>query len=163
MKTGNYELMDKAVFNCFLSMWSQNVPLLAFMIQEDTVTFAKELDVENCQVSRCLTSILEGKKSNLQDLVGRVEVCYTKHGCCAIGKHFFQLFCQIMRKTLTKWTSLGCFINAFQTKYTNWNKKCYGRKLSKIWITDIATANALDDRLTMFFIGKTKRQSASRL
>ena len=43
--------MDKAIFNWFLSMLSQNVPLSGAMIQEKALTFAKELNVENFQAS----------------------------------------------------------------------------------------------------------------
>ena len=43
--------MDKAIFNWFLSMLSQNVPLSGAMIQEMALTFAKELNVENFQAS----------------------------------------------------------------------------------------------------------------
>ena len=51
MKSGNHELVDQAIFNWFLNMRSQNVPLSASMIQEKAVIFAKELNTENFQVS----------------------------------------------------------------------------------------------------------------
>ena len=47
LRTGNFEMVGKAIFNWFLSMRSQNVPLSAAMIQEKALTFAKELNVEN--------------------------------------------------------------------------------------------------------------------
>lgn len=50
LKTGNNESLGKAIFNWFLSMQSQNVPLPASMT-EKAVTFAKILDVENVQAS----------------------------------------------------------------------------------------------------------------
>ena len=34
LKSGNHELVDQAIFNWFLNMRSQNVPLSASMIQE---------------------------------------------------------------------------------------------------------------------------------
>ena len=40
-------MVDKAIFNCFLSMWSQNIPLSATMFQDKALIFAKELNVEN--------------------------------------------------------------------------------------------------------------------
>ena len=46
---GNFEMVDKAIFNRLLSMCSQNVPLAVAMIQEKALTFAKELNVENFQ------------------------------------------------------------------------------------------------------------------
>ena len=51
LKPGNHELVDQAIFNWFLNMRSQNVPLSASMIQEKAVNFAKELNTENFQAS----------------------------------------------------------------------------------------------------------------
>ena len=51
LRTGNFEILDKAIFNWFLSMLSQNVSLSGAMIQEMALTFAKELNVENFQAS----------------------------------------------------------------------------------------------------------------
>ena len=45
MRTGNSEIVDKAIFNWFLSMGSQNVQLSTAMIQEEALTFAKASDV----------------------------------------------------------------------------------------------------------------------
>ena len=41
LKSGNYELVDQTIFNWFLNMQSQNVPLSASVIQEKAVIFAK--------------------------------------------------------------------------------------------------------------------------
>ena len=46
MRKGNFELVDKAIFNWFQSMRSQNIPLSAAMIQEKALTFVKELNAE---------------------------------------------------------------------------------------------------------------------
>ena len=51
LKSSNHELVDQAIFNWFLNMRSQNVPLSASMIQEKAVIFAKELNTENFQAS----------------------------------------------------------------------------------------------------------------
>ena len=51
LKSGNHELVDQAIFNWFLNMQSQNVPLSASMIQEKVVIFAKELNTDNFQAS----------------------------------------------------------------------------------------------------------------
>ena len=51
MRTVNFKLMEKAIFNWFQSMRSQNVPLSAAMIQEKALTFAKELNAENLRTS----------------------------------------------------------------------------------------------------------------
>ena len=45
------ELVDQAIFNWFLNMQNQKVPLSASMIQEKAVIFAKELNTENFQAS----------------------------------------------------------------------------------------------------------------
>ena len=51
LRTGNFEMAAKAVFNWFLSVRNQNVPLSAAMIQEKALTFTKKLNVENFQTS----------------------------------------------------------------------------------------------------------------
>ena len=51
LKSGNHELVDQAIFNWFLNMQSQNVPLSASIIQEKVVIFAKELNTDNFQAS----------------------------------------------------------------------------------------------------------------
>ena len=43
--------MDQAIFDWFLNMRSQNVPLPGSMIHEKAVIFAKELNTENFQAS----------------------------------------------------------------------------------------------------------------
>ena len=49
LKSGNHKLVDQAIFNLFLNMRNQNVPLSPFMIQEKAVIFAEELNTENFQ------------------------------------------------------------------------------------------------------------------
>ena len=51
LESCNHELVGQAIFNWFLNMRSQNVPLSASMIQEKAVIFANELNTENCQAS----------------------------------------------------------------------------------------------------------------
>ena len=49
MKSGSHELVDQVIFNWFLNMRSQNVPLSTSMIQEKAVIFAEELNTDNSQ------------------------------------------------------------------------------------------------------------------
>ena len=42
-------MVDKAIFNWFLSMQSQNVSLSAAMVQKQALTFTKELKFETFQ------------------------------------------------------------------------------------------------------------------
>ena len=51
LKSGNHESVDEVIFNWFLNIRSQNVPLSDSMIQEKAVIFAKELNTENFQAS----------------------------------------------------------------------------------------------------------------
>ena len=50
-KSENHELVDQAIYNWFLNMRSQNVPLSPSMIQEKAVIFAKEFNIESLQAS----------------------------------------------------------------------------------------------------------------
>ena len=51
LRTVSFELIDKAIFNWFLSIQSPNFPLSITMIQEMALTFTKELNIENLQTS----------------------------------------------------------------------------------------------------------------
>ena len=44
LKSSNHELVDRTIFNWFLNMRSQNLPLSGSMIQEKAAIFAKELN-----------------------------------------------------------------------------------------------------------------------
>lgn len=51
MGTSNFEMVDTTIFNWFLSMRSQNVPLSAAMFHKKALKFDKELNVENFRAS----------------------------------------------------------------------------------------------------------------
>ena len=51
LKLGNHELVGLAIFDWFLNMWNQNVPLSVSMIQQKAVISARELNTENFQAS----------------------------------------------------------------------------------------------------------------
>ena len=44
LRAGKFEVVDKAIFNWFLSIQSQNVALSAAMALEKALTFTKELN-----------------------------------------------------------------------------------------------------------------------
>ena len=47
LRIGNFQMVDKAIINWFLSIRNQDVPLSAAMTQEKALIFAKELIVGN--------------------------------------------------------------------------------------------------------------------
>lgn len=51
LRIGNFQMVDKAIINWFLSTRNQDVPLSAAMTQEKALIFAKELIVGNFQAS----------------------------------------------------------------------------------------------------------------
>ena len=51
LRTGDHETLDTAVFKCFLSLRSQNVPLSGAIFQEKASQYAKELSIENGKAS----------------------------------------------------------------------------------------------------------------
>lgn len=51
LRIGNFQMVDKAIINWFLSIRNQDVPLSAAMTQEKALIFAKELIVGNFQAS----------------------------------------------------------------------------------------------------------------
>ena len=51
LRIGNFQMVDKAIINWFLSIRNQDVPLSAVMTQEKALIFAKELIVGNFQAS----------------------------------------------------------------------------------------------------------------
>ena len=72
-------------------------------------------------------------------------------------KRPFQLFCQIWLERHLQRGWIRTFLSVLSNKtYQRKSEKCYGGKLSKIRITDMAAANAIGDKLPMFVYGKAK-------
>ena len=138
---------DQAIFNWFLNMQSQNLVLLASMIQQKAVNFAKELNTENFQVPglRWLPTSRESKsvipkmvntwsETSLPTLLSNQDLKDIYNA------DEFRLFYQ-------------CLPNkTYQLK----SEKCYGEKLSKIRITGMVATNAMGNKLPMFVIGEAK-------
>ena len=62
LKSDNHELMEQAIFNWFLNMRSQNVPLSAYMIQQKLVIFAQRIEHWKLSGFMWLATTLKGKK-----------------------------------------------------------------------------------------------------
>ena len=74
-------MMDKAIFNRFVSMRCQNVPLSAAMIQEKALKFDNGLNAKKFQASDgWLRRWKEGKPHTFQDCINGIEICYTRNG-----------------------------------------------------------------------------------
>ena len=73
-------------------------------------------------------------------------------------KRAFQLFCQTMTwKKFTTRMNSDLFYQCLPNKtYQVKSEKCYGGKLSKTRIIDMAVVNSMDDKLPIFIIGKAK-------
>ena len=54
--------MEQAIFNWFLNMRSQNVPLSAYMIQQKLVIFAQRIEHWKLSGFMWLATTLKGKK-----------------------------------------------------------------------------------------------------
>ena len=85
-------MVDHAIFNWFLDMRSQSVPLSASTIQENTIIFAKELSTENFQGSDgWLQRWKQRNNISIKTVFGEA------HRWLMRGqKRPFQLFCQTM-------------------------------------------------------------------
>ena len=81
LRTGNFEMVDKAIFNRFVSMRYQNIPLSAAMIQEKALKFDNGLNAKKFQASDgLLRRWKEGKPHNFQNCIKGIEICYTRNG-----------------------------------------------------------------------------------
>ena len=155
---GNHELVDRAIFNWFLNMRSQNLQLSVSMTQEKAVIFAKELNTENVQASDGWLRRWKG--------INNIS-CKTVSGeLRSITREIVNAWSERSRPTLF-WNydlkeiyhayEFGLFYRCLPNKiYQLKLEKCYGGKLRKICITGMAPANAMADKLSIFVIGKAK-------
>ena len=148
MKLGNHELVDQVIFNWFLNMRSQNVPLSASMIQEKAVIFAKEMNTENLQASDGRLRHWK-ERNNILKTVSRESKSVTPEMVNAWSKTSLPtLSLNYDLKDFYNADEFGLFCQCFPNKtYQLKSEKCYGGKLSKICITCMVVANALDDKL----------------
>ena len=158
MKSGNHELVDQAIFNWFLNMQSQNVPLSASMIQEKAVVFAKELNTENFQASDgWLRRWKERNNTSFKTVSGESKSITPEMVNAWSETSLPTLLSNYDLKDIYNVDEFGLFYQCLPNKtYQLKSEKRYRGKLSKIRITGMAAANAMGDELPMFVIGKAK-------
>ena len=97
--TNSFEMVDKAIFNWFLSMWSQNVPLSVKrrpLIKRRHLHLPKNemLKISKHQRIKCwkprsirwLVTTSEGQKPhNFQDYIRGIKICCTRNGWWVVG------------------------------------------------------------------------------
>ena len=158
LKSDNHELVDQAIFNWFLNMQSQNVPLSASMIQEKVVIFAKELNTDNFQASnRWLWHWKERNNMSFKTVSGQSK---------SVTPEMVNAWLQTSHPTHLSNYGLKDIYKANEVRpfylylpnitYQLKSEKCYGEKLSKIWITSMAAANDMVNKLPMSITGKAK-------
>ena len=139
-------------------MRSQNVPLSASMIQEKAVTFAKELNTENIQASDgWLRRWKERSNISFKAVSGESKSVTPEMVNTLLETSLPTLLSNYDLKEIYNADEFGLFYQCLPNKsYQLKSEKCYGGKLSKLRITDMAAANATGDKLPMFVIGKAK-------
>ena len=154
MKSDNYELVSQAIFNWFLSMRSQNVPLSASMIQKKQVFFAEEWNTETFQASDgWLRRWKERNNISFKTVSGQSK-SVTPEMANAWSEMYLPTFLpNYDLKDIYNTNEFGLFFQCVPNKaYQLKSEKCYMEKLSKIH----TTANAMGDKLLIFVIGKAK-------
>ena len=139
-------------------MRSQNVPLSASMIQEKAVIFAKELNTENFQASDgWLRRWKERNNISFKTVSGKSKSVTPEMVNAWSETSLPTLLSNYDLKDIYSADEFGLFYQCLPNKtYQLKSEKWYEGKLSKIRITGMAAANAMDDKLHMFVIGKTK-------
>ena len=165
LKSSNHELVDQAIFNCFLNMRSQNVPLSASMIQEKAVIFAKELSTKNFQAPDGWLQRWKERDNILHKTVSEESKSVTSKMVNVWSETSLPtLLTNYDLKDIYNADEFGHFYQCFLNKtYQLKSEKCYGRKLSKIRITGMAAANAMGNKLSMFVIGKAKNPGCFKM
>ena len=158
LKSGNHGLVEQAVFNWFLNIRSQNVPLSASMIQEKAVIFAKEVNTENFQASDGLLQHWKERNNISFKTVSGESKSVTPEMVNAWSETSLPtLLSSYDLQDIYNADEFGLFYQCLPNKtYQLKSEKCYGGKLSKIRITGMAAANAMGNKLPMFIIGKAK-------
>ena len=124
LKSGNHELVDQAIFNCFLNMRRQNVPLSASMIKKKQLFFAKELSTENFQASDGWLQRWKEGDNILLKTVSEESKSVTSEMLNAWSETSLPtLLSNYHLKDITGRMNSDIFINAFQIKLTSWSQK----------------------------------------
>ena len=158
LRTGSFDLVDKAVLNWFKIVRSKNVPLSAALIQEKAIAFAKQLNVENFQASDgWLRRWKERNHITFKTVSGESKSVTTDMVDGWWETSLPTLLSNYKLKDIYNADEFGLFYQCLPNKtYQLKSEKCSGGKLSKIRITGLAAANAVGEKLPMFVIGKAK-------
>ena len=137
LKSDNHELVDQAIFNWFLNMQSQNVPLSASMIQEKAVICAKELNTENFQASDgWLRGWKERNNISFKAVSGESKSVTPEMVNAWSETSLPTLLSNYDLKDIYNADEFGLFYQCLPNKTCQLeSEKCYGGKLSKIHIT----------------------------
>ena len=159
LRTGNFELVDKAILKWFKSMRSQNVPLSAAIIQEKAIAFSKEFNVENFQASDgWLRRWKERNNITFKTVSGESKSVTPDMVDGWWETSLPTLLSNYELQDIYNADEFGLFYQCLPNKtYQLKPEKCSGGKLSKIRITSSAAANAVGEKLPMFVIGKSKK------
>ena len=158
MKSGDHELVDQAIFNWFLNMRSQHVPLSASMTQEKAVIFAKELNIENFQASDGWLRRWKGRNNiSFKTVFGESKSVTPEMVNAWSETSLPSLLSNYDLKDICNADEFGLFYPCLPNKtYQLKSEKCYGKKLSKIRIAGMEAANAMGDKLPMLVIVNAK-------
>ena len=142
LKSSNHELVGRAIFNWFLSMRRQNVPLSASMIQEKAAIFTKELN-----------TIEERNNISFKTVSGESKPVTPEMVNAWSETSLPTLLSNYDMKDIYNAEEFGLFYQCFPNKTCQLkSQKCYGGKLSRIRITGMEAANAMVDMLPVFVI-----------
>ena len=152
-------MVDQAIFNWFLSIPSQNVPLSATMIQEKAL-FAKELNIENFHASDgCLRRWNKRNHITFKTVSGESKSVTPEMVDGWREMSLPTLLSNDERKYINNAEEFGLFYECFPNKtFQLKSEKCSGGKLSNIGIIGLAEATAVGDKLPRFVIRKVQNR-----
>ena len=153
---GNFEMVDETIFNCFLSMWSQNVPSSTAMIQEKALTTAKELHVKKFQATDGW--LQRWKWTTFKTVSGKSKSVTSEMFDRSWETSLPTLSSNYEVKDICNADEFGLFYKCLPNKtYQIKSENSSDGKLSKIHITSLAVANTVEDKWPMFVTGKDKK------
>ena len=132
-------------------MLSQNVPLPGAIIQEKASIYAKELNIENFKASDCSLHRWRERRNITFKTISRIVNAW-KETLLSTHLSKYEL------KKIYNVDEFGLFYKyGINKTYQLTSEKCTGKKLSKICITGMASANAVGGKMPMFIIGKSSK------
>ncbi len=155
----NHENVDKAMFQWFLSVKSQNIPVGGSVFKDKAKYYAQEAGLQDFQASDGWLRRWKDRFSvSFKAVSGEAKSVTTEMVAPWKETSLPTLLSNYKLEDIYNADEFGLFYQCMPNKTLALkSEKCTGGKHSKVRLTGMAAANAIGDKLPMFVIGRAKK------